>query len=225
MFTYALETEKIILLTLLLSAVPLAFIHTVVCADHYIPFIALGKSNAWPVGRTLTVAALCGLGRSISSALLGLAGIALSLGAASLAGIQNIRGEFAIWFMIAFGLVYMVYGIRKAIRDAPCSCGHSKKTVCGLLVLYALIPCEPMIPAMMFPAFAESGVFGLFAVTLTYAVVTIATMMGMVCIGLKGLQMVRLKKLERYAHALAGFAVFACGIAVMLFHTHSQGCC
>jgi len=214
------------LFALLLTAASLAFVHTIVCADHYIPFIALGKSNGWTVKKTLTITALCGMGRVISSALLGLAGIALSLGASNLMGIADIRGEFTVWLMIAFGLVYMVYGIRKAIKDTPCSCGHSKKTVCGLLVIYALIPCEPMIPVMMFPAFAQSGVLGLAAVTLTYATVTIAAMMSMTFIGIKGLQMVKLKKLERYAHALAGFAVFACGVAVMMFHTHSpSGCC
>jgi hypothetical protein len=213
------------LFALLLTSASLAFVHTLVCADHYIPFIAMGKSNGWTVRKTLAVTALCGMGRIISSALLGLAGIALSLGTANLMGIADIRGEFAVWLMIAFGLVYMVYGIRKAIKDTPCSCSHSKKTVCGLLILYALIPCEPMIPVMMFPAFAQSGVLGLVAVTLTYAAVTVAAMTGMTFIGIKGLQMVKLRRLERYAHALAGFAVFACGVAVLMFHTHSATVC
>jgi sulfite exporter TauE/SafE len=214
------------LFALLLTAVPLAFFHAVVCADHYIPFIALGKSNGWAVKKTLTITALCGTGRVISSALLGVIGIALSFGASGLMGIEGLRSEFAVWFLIAFGLAYMAYGIRRAIKDTPCPHSHSPKAVCGLLVLYAVIPCEPMIPVIMLPAFTENGVFGVAAVTLTYAVITIAAMSGMTYIGIKGLQTVRLKRLERYAHALAGFAVFACGIAVMVFHSHSQsGCC
>jgi hypothetical protein len=208
------------LLALVLAAVPLAVFHTIVCADHYIPFIAMGKSNGWSVGKTLTVTALCGSGHIVSSALLGLVGIALSFGASNLMGIQHLRGEIAIWFLIAFGLTYMAYGVRKAVKNAPHDHTHSSKTVCGLLVLFAFVPCEPMIPIIMFPAFTDSGVFGLVTVTLTYTVFTIITMVGVTFIGFKGLQKVRIKGLERYAHALAGLAVFACGLAVMMLHTH-----
>jgi hypothetical protein len=208
------------LFALLLAVVPLAFFHTIICADHYIPFIALGKGNGWTVRKTLAVTAMCGTGHIISSALLGIIGIALSLGASSLMGIQDFRGELAVWFLIAFGVSYMAYGVRKAVKNTPHTHGHSSKTVFGLLLLFAIVPCEPMIPIIMFPAFTESGVLGLIAVTLTYTVLTIATMMVMTYIGLKGLQIVKLKRLERYAHALAGFAVFICGIAVMMLHSH-----
>jgi sulfite exporter TauE/SafE len=212
---------------LLFAVIPLAFFHTIVCADHYIPFIAMGKSNGWTIKKTLMVTALCGTGHIVSSALLGLIGIVLSLGASNLTGIQNLRGDLAVWFLIIFGLGYMAYGILKAIKNTPHTHGKaSKKTVLGLLIVFAFLPCEPMVPIIMFPAFTDGGAAGLIAVTLTYTFFTIATMVSMTYIGSKGLKMVKLKKLERYAHALAGFAVFTCGVAVMLFHNHSQsGCC
>jgi sulfite exporter TauE/SafE len=236
------------LFALLFAAVPLAFVHTIVCVDHYVPFIALGKSNGWAVRKTLGITALCGMGRIVSSLLLGIIGIGLSVGASNLMGIQDFRGEFAVWFLIAFGLVYMAYGIRKAVRNSPhthneglcgpAGCGNplaapgrrapqslTRKTTLGLLVLFAFIPCEPMIPIIMFPALTESGVFGVAAVTLTYTFFTIATMTAMTYIGLKGLQRFRFHRLERYAHALAGFAVFACGVAVKILHSHPHSGC
>jgi sulfite exporter TauE/SafE len=206
------------LIALLSAVIPLALFHTVIAVDHYLPFIALGKSNGWTVKKTLSVAALCGMGHIVSSVLLGLLGIGLSIGASNLMDIQDIRGEFAVWFLIAFGLAYMAYGIRKAVKNVPHTHGHSAKTAWGLFVLFALVPCEPMIPVIMFPALTDGGVWGLAAVTLTYSFITIVTMVVMTFVGLKGLQMFRLNRLERYSHALAGFIVFACGLAVMALH-------
>ncbi|MCL1807513.1 MAG: hypothetical protein FWG31_07410 [Oscillospiraceae bacterium] len=205
------------LFALLPAAISLAFFHTLVGVDHYIPFIALGKSNNWTVKKTLLVAALCGVGHILSSVLLGLAGIGLSVGASKLADIQDVRGELAVWFLIAFGLVYMAYGIRKAVKNTPHTHARSSNTVWGLFILFALGPCEPMIPIIMYPALTENGVFALVIITLTYALITIATMLAATFIGLKGLQMVKVKQLERYTHALAGFAVLACGLAIKVF--------
>ena len=45
-------------------------------------------------------------------------------------------------------------------------------------------------------------------------VVTIATMMGMVVLADRGVRLVRLGNLERYAHALAGAAILGSGLAI-----------
>jgi len=46
-----------------------------------------------------------------------------------------------------------------------------------------------------------------------FALATIGTLLVTVTVILKGMALARVQSLERYAHALAGFAILACGVA------------
>lgn len=67
----------------------------------------------------------------------------------------------------------------------------------------------------MFPA-AQQSVIGLITVTAIFGAVTILTMLSVVFVSLWGINLLPLGKLERYTHALAGFAIFASGLAINL---------
>ena len=82
-----------------------------------------------------------------------------------------------------------------------------------LFTVFVLGPCEPLIPILMYPA-ASEGYFGLILVASVFSLVTITTMIAMVAILKKGISFVPAVKLERFSHALAGFAIFACGVAI-----------
>ena len=47
---------------LLLTAAAIAFLHTVLGADHYVVFTAMGKAHGWRLARTLRVTLYCGVG-------------------------------------------------------------------------------------------------------------------------------------------------------------------
>lgn len=226
---------------LLTTTITIAFIHTLIGIDHYIPFVALSKTNGWSMKKTMLVVSLCGIGHVLSSILLGFIGIGLSIGISSLVDIESIRGEIATYFLIAFGLVYMVYGIRRAAKNRTHEHitldGHtishlhpvageahehsrydakrSSNVIWGLFVLFVLGPCEPLIPIIMYPA-ATQNIFVLVFITASFMVCTISTMLLMTFLGLKGISLLKINRLERYSHILAGFAVFACGIAILV---------
>lgn len=107
------------LTALLLTAASLGFIHTLIGPDHYIPFIAMSRARHWSRRKTLFITFLCGLGHVLSSVVIGLAGIGLGLAVARLEGVESARGEIAAWLMIAFGLVYLAWGVRKGVRNRP----------------------------------------------------------------------------------------------------------
>jgi hypothetical protein len=65
----------------------------------------------------------------------------------------------------------------------------------------------------MYPAL-NTGLGLAAAAAAVFSVVTIATMMSAVFLLLWGVKLFPAERLERYSHALAGFAVFACGAAV-----------
>jgi nickel/cobalt exporter len=84
-----------------------------------------------------------------------------------------------------------------------------------LFVIFVFGPCEPLIPLIMYPA-ALHDTRGIWLVVLLFSAVTIATMLTAVAILHRGIALVRLPRLERYSHALAGGAVLACGLAIKL---------
>lgn len=229
------------LVMLTLSAAAIAFIHTVLGPDHYLPFIAMAKARAWPMRKTLRITLLCGAGHLGGSVVLGLLGIALGAQLAALEWLEGLRGEFAAWLLVGFGLAYMVWGLRQAWRNRPHSHWHEHAglvhrhehthhrdhahvharaggeasiTPWVIFVIFVLGPCEPLIPLLMYPAARES-LPGVLLVTGVFGVVTVLTMLAAVWLTLRGLQRLRLPALERYAHALAGATVLACGLAIV----------
>jgi sulfite exporter TauE/SafE len=56
---------------------------------------------------------------------LGALGIALGLAMGGLEWIEGVRGQLAGWLLIAFGLAYTAWGIRRAIRRLPHSHWHT----------------------------------------------------------------------------------------------------
>jgi sulfite exporter TauE/SafE len=225
---------------LTLTAASLGFFHTLLGPDHYLPFVVMARARRWSQVRTAWITLLCGLGHIGSSVMLGLAGIALGIAVTRLEGIEALRGDLAAWALIAFGLVYFAWGLKKAGRNRPHDHGHVHEdgivhthrhihgtdhahvhgdnrriTPWVLFTIFFLGPCEPLIPVLMVPA-AKESLPGLLWVTGVFGGVTILTMMGIVLISLRGINRIPLKGLERYAHALAGGAICLCGIAVQL---------
>ncbi len=62
---------------LLLTAASIAFLHTILGPDHYLPFVALGKARKWSLAKTLRITLYCGLGHVLSSVVIGGVGIVL----------------------------------------------------------------------------------------------------------------------------------------------------
>jgi sulfite exporter TauE/SafE len=223
---------------ILLTAASLGFIHTVLGPDHYIPFVALAKARNWTKARTALITFLCGVGHVGSSVLIGLAGIALGTSVSKLQWLENIRGDAAGWLLISFGLAYMLWGIKKAIKGEKHSHLHTHDggvhhshahphetdhahvhgdqasiTPWALFIVFVFGPCEPLIPVLMYPAL-KSGLGQAMAAAAVFSVVTVSTMMVCVFLLLRGVSLFPVERMERYAHALAGFALFACGAAV-----------
>lgn len=233
-------TPEITILTL--SAAAIAFMHTVLGPDHYLPFIAMARARDWSTAKTLKVTLLCGVGHLVGSVALGLAGIYLGVQLSSLEWLESMRGELAAWMLIGFGLAYTAWGIRQAYRNRPHTHWHShdglvhshvhthhsdhahlhaarkERTSLApwlIFIIFVLGPCEPLIPLLMYPAARESLV-GVLLVTSVFGAVTVLTMLMTVAIALRGLSQFRFRKFERYAHALAGITILACGLGVAL---------
>lgn len=224
---------------LLIAAVSIGFFHTLFGPDHYVPFVMLSWSRKWSTLKTAAVTFACGLGHILSSIVLGFVGVALGVALERLEFIESTRGTIAAWLLIAFGLAYTVWGIRRAVLRKPHRHVHvhgagdthehehvhdgshahvhedEGKTVTpwALFIIFVFGPCEPLIPLLIYPA-ARKSVAGVALVSLTFGAVTIATMMAAVFLMRAGLSLKVLSRAERYTHAIAGATILVCGLMI-----------
>ena len=224
-------------LSVLAAAGGIAFLHTILGPDHYLPFIVLARARSWSMTRTLVVTAVCGLGHVASSILLGGIGVAFGVAVARIEGVEGGRGDLAAWALVTFGLAYAVWGLRQALRrkrgiethhhngdvhlhsHGDTAHDHSQGmgsnlTFWALLLIFVLGPCEPLIPLFVLPA--SRGDWGLAVATaVVFTLVTLVTMVSLTAAALAGSRQLRLGPLERWSHALAGTVVAASGLAIL----------
>ena len=82
-----------------------------------------------------------------------------------------------------------------------------------LFIIFVFGPCEALLPIL-----TASSVMGWSAVvssTFIFSTATIVTMIAAVGLGYYGLEALRFKKLEAYAHELAGATIMACGLMIL----------
>ncbi|MBK8178804.1 MAG: hypothetical protein IPK67_07905 [Planctomycetes bacterium] len=92
--------------------------------------------------------------------------------------------------------------------------GDRRFTFWALFVVFVLGPCEPLIPLLILPAQEGRWSLALWT-TAVFAVVTLATMLGMVAAASRGLSLVPTRRLERWSHSLAGAVISLSGLAIL----------
>lgn len=212
------------LAVLVTAAFSLGFLHVLFGPDHYIPFIVMSRARGWSRAKTVLITVLCGIGHVGSSVIVGLLGIWLGIHVSKLEAFESLRGGWAAWSLIAFGAVYLIYGLRKiAERKMKIKAVNfenlrepallSQYVPWSLFLIFVFGPCEPLIPIFMYPA-VQHNLFAMVLATAIFSLTTILTMVGIVWASVFGLQFLPVRKFENYSHALAGVSIFLCGLAV-----------
>ena len=116
--------QETTIVALAVAAVSIGFIHTLFGPDHYLPFIVMSRAREWSRTRTVWITFLCGLGHVGSSVVLGSIGVALGIAVNKVTPIEDVRGSIVAWLLIAFGLAYAVWGLRRAWRNKPHTHAH-----------------------------------------------------------------------------------------------------
>lgn len=223
-------------------AAGVAFVHTLAGPDHYVPFVAMARARDWSTRRAATITCACGAGHIVSSIVLAVLAAAAVVGTERILALESLRGDLAAWGLIAFGTLYMVWGVRRALRNRPHAHWHAHDdgtvhdhthdhhgghlhpherparpslTPWVLFTIFLFGPCEPLIPILMVPA-STSDWIGFATIAALFAVVTIATMLAAVFLALHGLRRIRVQALERWSTALAGATIAACGFAIVV---------
>jgi len=217
-----------------------AFAHTLMGPDHYLPFVAMARAGGWSRARTSWVTLGCGLAHVGSSVLLGLTAAGLGMSISGLANFESLRATLAAWGMIVFGALYAAWGIRFALRNTPHSHWHThageglhnhehvhqdqhlhlhegsrtgRVGAWSLFALFVVGPCEPLIPLILYPAATGSATRTLLVVAI-FSVVTLATMLVAVQLAMRGTMRFADLPGRRFGHAVAGAVVCSCGLLI-----------
>lgn len=206
--------------TLALTGATVGAIHSL-APDHWVPFAALSRARRWSGARTARVTLFCGFGHVTASVLLGIIG--LSVGASVLETFGNRLESIATISLVAFGAVYAIWGIRRAVGVRLHGHAHShydhvhdesKTTEWTLFVIFCADPCVAVIPIMF--AAASLSVAEIIGIVVIYEIATIGTMLSLVLPARSGIHWIRGEWFERYGHAAAGAVIAFVGVAMIL---------
>lgn len=224
---------------LLLSTAGVAVVHTLAGPDHYLPFVVMGRARRWSARRLILWTSLCGFGHVASSVALAVAAVIFGYGLERVQWIEEFRGNLAGWAMIAFGAIYLAWGLKRAQRHPEHVHAHGhgdgmmhshrhghggghlhlheeagfRFTPWVLFTIFVLGPCEPMIPLVMYPA-AHGSWVEMWIVVALFGAITIGAMLATVLLAVRGLTLLPLPSAGRFAHAAAGAVVLGAGSAI-----------
>ena len=207
----------------MLAAAAVGSLHTVI-PDHWMPFAALARSRRWSAMHTARVTFLCGFGHVTVSAILGV--IALFVGLQAVHAFGSRLEDHSIYLLIAFGAIYMAWGLRRSFRRDPLAVMHHRHhqhshghndhdhglTEWSLFALFSADPCVAVIPMIM--AVAGAGWMAVLGVIVVYEAATILTMIVLVAAARAGAQAIRFAWFDRFGDATAGALILVLGAAL-----------
>lgn len=212
------------------AAMGVGSLHTL-APDHWVPFAALAKAEGWSIRRTALITALCGLGHVTVSVALGLTAAFLGLELVERFG-RRLEGLAGL-LLIAFGVVYGLWGLHRAVSAQWHEHGHGhlhwhgrghavhahagerRMTPWALFALFSADPCVAVVPLMF--AAAPLGIGPTVAVVTSYELATVVTMVALVLPARAAAATLRGSWADRYGDAIAGGVIAAIGAVVVGF--------
>jgi len=205
---------------LIIGALALSLVHAAI-PNHWIPLVAISRSEKWSPGQTRRITALAGLAHTASTViigiLVGLLGHKLFIHYAS---ITEFAGRI---ILIALGLVYLFLDLRGRHHHHHHHNDNSESTskglsntaiISSLAVSMFLSPCLE-IEAYYFTA-GTHGWAGIMTVSLFYIVITVLGMLILVELGIKGAARLRSQFLEHHEKLIAGLVLIIMGIGGLI---------
>jgi MFS family permease len=201
---------------LFIGSTVLSIIHALI-PNHWIPLVAIGKSQKWSTGETVIAAGIAGFAHTLSTVIIG---ILVGFAGYTLSGqFELITSIIAPAVLVAFGVGFLIYDYFKghshhleSITDKDQkNKKKSKWAILGTLSIAMFFsPCFEL-EAYYFHA-GTFGWPGIFLVSMVYLIVPVALMMILVFLGLQGAKHIRSKFLEHHERRVTGIVLILLGI-------------
>jgi nickel/cobalt transporter (NicO) family protein len=199
-----------------IGSLVLSIIHAAI-PNHWIPLLAIGKTEKWSLKETLTATVITGFAHTLSTILIG---IIVGLIGIKLADRYNFVSEYvAPAILIIIGAIYVISDFgsnehhhHKTHEETDIRKRSKSKTgiLVSLSVAMFLTPCIE-IEAYYFQA-AIIGWKGIFMVSAVYTLTTVALMLIFVTAGYNGIRKIKSHTLEHHEKLITGLVLIALGI-------------
>lgn len=198
----------------------LSIIHALI-PNHWIPLVAIGKTEKWTLRETLSATVITGFAHTLSTVLIGilvgLIGIQLSK------NYQMVMQYVAPAILIGIGIVYLILDMKQHghhhhhshIDSAQNRNNAKSKTgiLFSLSLAMFLTPCVE-IEAYYFQA-GLIGWKGIFLVSAVYTLTTVLFMLVLVYAGIRSTQRLRSHTLEHHEKRITGIVLIVLGILAL----------
>jgi len=201
------------MIQILFGSLVLSVIHASI-PNHWIPLVAIGRTENWSRTETLWITAITGGAHTISTILvgiiIGLAGYKLS------SSHQFVTRVVAPLILVLLGLIYLMVDLKSSHHHKnPVEIGsiskRSKLTIIASLgIAMFFSPCIE-IEAYYFTA-GTLGWPGITVVSIVYLIVTVLGMLLLVDLGRKGVEKIKWHSLEHHEKRVTGLVLIVLGI-------------
>lgn len=203
--------------TILFGTITLSILHALI-PSHWLPLLAISKSNQWEHKKTLWVIFYMGLAHVLSTILLGF--IISFLGIQLNKKNEHLFDVIAPIVLIVMGLFFIYrhythhhFHIDKNIEKQKLS---NIKIITTLVTVMFLSPCLEV--ESFFLGAAKYGFNNVVLIAAIYAVVSICGMLLWMFIALHGLKKLNWHKIEHNAGLITGFVLILSGILTFFMH-------
>ena len=208
---------------IILGAFLLSIVHASI-PNHWIPLVALSKSENWTEKFTMSATALAGFSHTLSTIIIGI--IIGFLGYQLSGSYSFIVGVIAPSLLVLLGIIYLALSIKAnkhhhhhhhshEINIDEVNLPSAKKTttaiILTLIISMFFSPCLE-IEAYFFVA-SKLGWQGIITVSVIYTIITIAGMLLLVWLGMKGVKKIKSHFLEHHEKTIIGIILIVLGIA------------
>jgi putative Mn2+ efflux pump MntP len=199
----------------------LSIIHASI-PNHWIPLIAIGKTEKWTLKETLSATVITGFAHTLSTIIIG---IIVGLIGIKLSGSYNLITEYvAPFILVLIGIIYVIADFRShghhhnhagtENTNIKSNTGSRVSILVSLSVAMFLTPCIE-IEAYYFQA-GMIGWKGILIVSAVYTFTTVLLMLLFVYTGYKGTQRFRSHTLEHREKLITGIVLICLGILAFL---------
>jgi hypothetical protein len=200
----------------MIGALLLSILHASI-PNHWIPLVVLSKAEKWNEKGTMGITAIAGFSHTLSTIIIGI--IVGFLGYKLSDSYSFIVGVIAPSLLILLGIIYLILSIRANkhhLHPHDILNGDVKKKTTSAIILTLTIsmffsPCME-IEAYYFVA-GKLGWEGIIAVSLIYSIITVAGMLLLVWLGMKGIRKIQSHLLEHHEKTITGILLVVLGIA------------
>jgi putative Mn2+ efflux pump MntP len=207
-----------------IGSLVLSLIHASI-PNHWIPLIAISKTEKWSVKETLFATLITGFAHTLSTVIIGI--IVGFIGYKLASNYEIISKIIAPAILVTVGLIYLIIEIKNSIHHHKHEHSHFKvennsmgrkskwAILISLSIAMFLTPCVEL-EAYYFQA-GSIGWIGILIVSVVYTFTTVLLMLILVYLGIKGIKKINSHFLEHHEKAITGLILIILGILAFIF--------